>query len=70
VSTSASGRDCRFGLHAPIVSAAFREPRRWVTTTNEPALRLYRRVGFRPKGRTQFLDHTPSLREIEMVRDP
>ena len=25
----------------------------WVTTTNEPALRLYRRAGFRPTGRTQ-----------------
>jgi GNAT superfamily N-acetyltransferase len=41
----------------------------WVTTTNEPALRLYRRVGFRPTGSTQPLDHTPSLQEIEMVRD-
>jgi GNAT superfamily N-acetyltransferase len=41
----------------------------WVTTTNEPALRLYHRVGFRPTGRTQPLDHTPSLQEVEMVRD-
>lgn len=41
----------------------------WVTATNEPALRLYRRVGFRPTGSTQPLDHTPSLQEIEMVRD-
>ncbi len=41
----------------------------WVTTTNEPALRLYRRVGFRPTSRTQPLDHTPSLQEVEMVRD-
>ena len=40
----------------------------WVTTTNEPALRLYRRVGFHPTGQTQPLDHTPSLPEIEMVR--
>lgn len=41
----------------------------WVTTTNEPALRLYRRSGFRPTGRTQPMDHTPSLLELEMVRD-
>jgi GNAT superfamily N-acetyltransferase len=41
----------------------------WVTTTNEPALRLYRGLGFRPTGRTQPLDHTPALQEIEMVRD-
>jgi GNAT superfamily N-acetyltransferase len=41
----------------------------WVTTTNEPALRLYRRSGFHPTGRTKALDHTPSLQELEMVRD-
>lgn len=41
----------------------------WVTTTNEPALRLYRRAGFHPTGRTQALDHTPSLQELEMARE-
>jgi GNAT superfamily N-acetyltransferase len=41
----------------------------WVTTTNEPALRLYRRTGFHPTGRTKALDHTPSLQELEMARD-
>jgi GNAT superfamily N-acetyltransferase len=41
----------------------------WVTSTNEPALRLYCRSGFRPTGESQPLDHTPSLLELEMVRD-
>jgi GNAT superfamily N-acetyltransferase len=41
----------------------------WVTSTNQAALALYRRCGFRPTGRSQPLDHTPSLSELEMVRD-
>jgi len=41
----------------------------WLTMTNEPALRLYRRSGFHPTGRTQALDHTPSLQELEMARE-
>lgn len=43
--------------------------RLWVTTTNHPAIRLYQRCGFKPSGRTQSLDHTPSLSEIEMIQD-
>jgi GNAT superfamily N-acetyltransferase len=41
----------------------------WVTSTNQAALPLYRRSGFRATGRSQPLDHTPSLSELEMVRD-
>jgi GNAT superfamily N-acetyltransferase len=41
----------------------------WVTSTNQAALALYRRSGFSPTGRSQPLDHTPSLSELEMVRD-
>jgi GNAT superfamily N-acetyltransferase len=41
----------------------------WVTSTNQAALALYRRSGFRPTGRSQPLDHTPWLSELEMVRD-
>jgi GNAT superfamily N-acetyltransferase len=41
----------------------------WVTTTNEPALRLYRRSAFHSTGRTKALDHTPSLQELEMARE-
>jgi GNAT superfamily N-acetyltransferase len=41
----------------------------WVTSTNQAALALYRRCGFRATGRSQPLDHTPSLSELEMVRD-
>jgi GNAT superfamily N-acetyltransferase len=41
----------------------------WVTAANGPALALYRRCGFRPTGKTQPLDHAPSLLEVEMVRD-
>jgi GNAT superfamily N-acetyltransferase len=38
----------------------------WVTTTNGPAIALYRRTGFRPTGATKPLDHTPALLEQEM----
>ena len=41
----------------------------WVTSTNQAALALYRRCDFRPTGRSQPLDHTPSLSELEMARD-
>ena len=41
----------------------------WVTSTNLAALALYRRCDFRPTGRRQPLDHTPSLWELEMARD-
>ncbi|HEX2499870.1 MAG TPA: GNAT family N-acetyltransferase [Methylomirabilota bacterium] len=40
-----------------------------VTSTNRAAIRLYTRCGFWPTGETQPLDHTPSLTEVEMVRD-
>ena len=41
----------------------------WVTSTNQAALALYHRCGFQRTGRSQPLDHTPSLLELEMVRD-
>ena len=41
----------------------------WVTSTNEAALALYHRCDFKKTGRSQPLDHTPSLLELEMVRD-
>lgn len=41
----------------------------WVTATNEPALALYRRCGFRPTGETEPIAHTPSLTEMRMARD-
>jgi GNAT superfamily N-acetyltransferase len=40
-----------------------------VTLTNWPAIQLYRRCGFRPTGHRQPLDHTPTLLEMEMVRE-
>jgi GNAT superfamily N-acetyltransferase len=40
-----------------------------VTSTNHAAIALYHRCGFRATGRTQPLDHTSSLSELEMVRD-
>ena len=43
--------------------------RLWVTSTNGAALRLYRRCGFTPTGKTKPLDHTPSISECEMVRE-
>jgi GNAT superfamily N-acetyltransferase len=41
----------------------------WVTSANRPAIALYERCGFRPTGRRQPLDHTPTESEIQMVRD-
>ncbi len=41
----------------------------WVTSSNEPAIALYRRCGFRPTGKTRPVAHTPSIAEIQMVRD-
>jgi GNAT superfamily N-acetyltransferase len=46
-----------------------RQLRLWVTDTNAPALALYRRAGFRPTGRSRPVPHTPSLSELEMIRD-
>jgi GNAT superfamily N-acetyltransferase len=40
-----------------------------VTSTNDAAIRLYYHCGFRPTGREKRLDHTPSLLELEMVRE-
>jgi len=36
---------------------------------NHAALKLYHRCGFRPTGQGKPLEHTPSLPELEMVRD-
>ena len=41
----------------------------WVTSSNEPAIALYCRCGFRPTGKTRPVAHTPSIAEIQMVRD-
>jgi GNAT superfamily N-acetyltransferase len=41
----------------------------WVTSSNEPAIALYRRRGFRPTGKTRSLAHTPNLIETEMIRE-
>ncbi|MDF9878329.1 GNAT family N-acetyltransferase [Cellulosimicrobium cellulans] len=40
----------------------------WVTTTNDPALRLYGRAGFAPTGETKPLPSDPRLVEVRMAR--
>src|SRR5215475_14576608 len=40
----------------------------WITSGNEPAIRLYRRCRFEFTGTTRPSAHTPSLIELEMVR--
>jgi GNAT superfamily N-acetyltransferase len=40
----------------------------WATSTNRPAIALYLKCGFRHTGEARPLDHTPSLREVLMVR--
>jgi ribosomal protein S18 acetylase RimI-like enzyme len=40
-----------------------------VNAKNEAAIRLYRRCGFRPTGRQDPLEHTPTETVLEMVRD-
>jgi GNAT superfamily N-acetyltransferase len=40
-----------------------------VTSGNEAAIALYRRCGFRPTGAMSSVAHTPSLTDLEMVRD-
>jgi GNAT superfamily N-acetyltransferase len=39
----------------------------WITASNEPALALYRRYGFRVTGVKRPTAHTPDLVECEMV---
>ena len=41
----------------------------WVTSTNDPAIALYRRCGFRSTGKEKPIDHTLALSELQMVRD-
>jgi len=41
----------------------------WVTSTNHPAIALYRQCGFRPTGEAKSLHHTPALTELQMVRE-
>jgi GNAT superfamily N-acetyltransferase len=41
----------------------------WVTTTNQAAIALYERGGFRPTGERKPMGHTPSVTEMQMVRD-
>jgi len=40
----------------------------WITSGNEPAIRLYRRCRFQLTGTTRPSAHTPSLIELEMAR--
>lgn len=40
-----------------------------VTSTNDAAVRLYHRCGFRPTGQREPLRHTPAETVLEMVRD-
>jgi GNAT superfamily N-acetyltransferase len=40
----------------------------WVTATNDPAVALYGKCGFRPTGEQKPLGHSPSLAEVRMVR--
>lgn len=40
----------------------------WVNDTNDAAIRLYHRVGFRPTGETAPLPSDPAQREIRMLR--
>jgi GNAT superfamily N-acetyltransferase len=40
----------------------------WITSRNEPAIRLYRRCRFEFTGTTRPSAHTPSLSELEMAR--
>jgi GNAT superfamily N-acetyltransferase len=41
----------------------------WVTSTNRSAIALYERCGFRPTGERRPVEHTPSVSELQMVRD-
>ena len=41
----------------------------WVFPSNEPAIALYRKCGFRPTGETKPLAHSPTIGELRMVRD-
>lgn len=40
-----------------------------VTSTNDSAIALYKKCGFRPTGETRPRAHLPSLTELGMVRD-
>ncbi len=39
----------------------------WVTQTNEPAVRLYERLGFAPTGASKPLPSDPRLTEDQLV---
>jgi GNAT superfamily N-acetyltransferase len=41
----------------------------WVTATNDSAIALYDKCGFRRTGKQRPVAHSPSLAEIRMVRD-
>ena len=41
----------------------------WVTATNEPAVALYSRCGFRSTGESRPLAHSPAVALVRMVRD-
>jgi GNAT superfamily N-acetyltransferase len=41
----------------------------WVTSTNDPAIALYDKRGFRQTGETKPLAHSPSVVEFRMMRN-
>ena len=71
------GRARRSGVGLALVNSvvAWARARRaacltlWVTSSNDAAIALYRRCGFRPTGATRSVAHDPTLTEFEMVRD-
>jgi GNAT superfamily N-acetyltransferase len=42
----------------------------WVTATNDPAIALYSRCGFKPTGARKSLAHSSAFELLRMARDP
>ena len=62
------GRTLVDALVAWASASRFESMTLWVTTTNWPAVRLYRSVGFAPTGKSQSLPSNPHLNEAEYTR--